>query len=298
MDDRAEPVTEPLSIGSDDLRVDVIETGASLVGVWVPDRAGVIDNVVLRLEDPRHYRRPERNPYLGSTVGRYANRILGGRIDLDGEGFELTANEGTTSLHGGPDGWSFRTWTVTEHLPDSVTLELVSPDGDMGFPGEVTVAVTYSASGSTLRIEAEAVTDAPTVVSMTNHAYWNLDGARAGSNLDDHRLALASPGYPTPAEAAIGTWDDWFELDTDPAAVLASVGSGRRMELRTTSGGVQLYTADSMGPPFGPRAALCLEPGTRPNTAQECVLRPGETYRWSCEFEFGVFGDGWQIGPE
>ena len=221
MDDRAEPVTEPLSIGSDDLRVDVIETGASLVGVWVPDRAGVIDNVVLRLEDPRHYRRPERNPYLGSTVGRYANRILGGRIDLDGEGFELTANEGTTSLHGGPDGWSFRTWTVTEHLPDSVTLELVSPDGDMGFPGEVTVAVTYSASGSTLRIEAEAVTDAPTVVSMTNHAYWNLDGARAGSNLDDHRLALASPGYPTPAEAAIGTWDDWFELDTDPAAVLA-----------------------------------------------------------------------------
>ena len=297
MDDRAVPVTEVVSIGADDLRVDVLDTGASLVGVWVPDRAGVIDNVVLRLDDPEHYLRPDRNPYLGSMVGRYANRILGGGIDIDGEGFELLTNEGTTSLHGGPDGWSFRAWSVTDHRADSVRMELVSPHGDMGFPGEVTVAVTYSVSGSTLRIGAEAVTDAPTVVSMTNHAYWNLDGGRAGSNLDHHRLALASPGYPTPADGAIGHWDAWFELDGHPAAVLASVGSGRRMELRTSIGGVQLYTADSMGPPFGPRAALCLEPGTRPNTADECVLRPGETYRWSCEFEFGVFGDGWQNGP-
>ena len=132
------------------------------------------------------------NPYLGATVGRYANRVGAARFSLDGTCYELAANEGATCLHGGPVGFDARRWSVVDADEASLELELVSPDGDQGFPGTVTARVRYVVSDDTVTIEHRAETDAPTVVSLTNHAYFNLAGR---GTVDDHRLTVAADAY-------------------------------------------------------------------------------------------------------
>jgi len=129
------------------------------------------------------------NPYLGATVGRYANRIAGARFTLDGVTHQLTPNEGDTCLHGGVQGFHSRLWTVVEHGEDYVTMELVSPDGDQGFPGEITAHATYRVTQDTVTIELSATSDAPTVVSLTNHTYFNFAGSAAGT-VDGHALSV------------------------------------------------------------------------------------------------------------
>jgi len=140
--------------------------------------------------------------YLGGTIGRYANRIAAGRFELDGRTVEVQTHDRGNSLHGGPDGFDRRVWSVLEHSATRASLETVSPDGDMGFPGELTVRVHYElveADGAvTLSVRHEAETDAPTVVNLTNHAYVNLDGAGSGS-IDDHLLSVEADHY-TPVD--------------------------------------------------------------------------------------------------
>lgn len=187
------------------LRAEVLTYGAHLVGLSTPDRDGRLDDVVVSLRDldggidVGAYRDPVRNPHLGGIAGRYANRIAGAAFELDGVRHQLVANEGPHLLHGGPEGFDRREWTVLDtHEWDraGVTLGLTSPSGDQGFPGTVEARVTYSLEpGGVLRIDAEASTDAPTVLSLTNHTYWNLGGARVGpagaaAALAEHELRV------------------------------------------------------------------------------------------------------------
>ena len=188
----------------------VLDLGASLQELEVTCGDGVRRNVVLGHADTAA--RLASTAYLGSVVGRYANRIAGGRFGLDGHEVHVGTNDRGNTLHGGPDGFDRRVWEVVAHDERRAELELVSPDGDQGFPGTLTVRATYAVEGDTLSLELRATTDAPTVVSLTSHAYLNLDGEGAGT-VDDHLLAVAADRYlptgptgiPTGIEAVDGT---------------------------------------------------------------------------------------------
>ncbi len=295
----------PISIGSDDLRVEVLPFGAALIGVWAADRDGRVTNVVLRHDDLFAYATHTTNSYLGATVGRYANRIAGARVEIDDVAHRLIANNGPNTLHGGPIGWAFRPWSVVACDRSAVELELIDCDGEQGFPGRVTVRVRYAVDGGTVSVSAVATTDAPTVVSMTNHAYWNLAGGGVIDGhdlwLDSGRCALVDDAMlPTGSFATIdegrvplGRWDNWFEFSAgrdegDPAARLVDPLSGRALTMWTDQPGAQVYTGDGLKADFIPRVGVCVEAGTIPNSPDACVLRPGETYRWSVRCQFGI----------
>ena len=179
--------------------VAMTDLGACLVSVRVMDKGGNPLDVVLAHKGPRGY---EHNPMgFGATVGRHANRIAGGSFELDGVDYQLTTNEGRNSLHSGPDLWFQRMWSVKEAEDDHVTFELESPDGDQGFPGAVTARATYALSDDNqLTVHYEGMPSARTIISMTNHTYWNLNGHASGDVLG-HTLSVAADGYlPTDDE--------------------------------------------------------------------------------------------------
>ena len=171
-------------LGSGTTAVSVLTYGAVLHSVRVPDAAGSVADVVLGYDDVDGYL--SDIGFIGAVVGRYANRIAGGRFVLDGVEHLLPRNNGDTSLHGGPEGFHTRLWSARE-VADGVELSLTSPDGDMGFPGELAVTVTYVLDHDGLSITYDAVTDRPTVVNLSNHAYWNLSGS---GSVEDHVLEL------------------------------------------------------------------------------------------------------------
>jgi aldose 1-epimerase len=269
------------------MTVKLIDYGATLIGVEVPDKNGKIANVTLGFPTLAGYL--ERHPYFGSTVGRYGNRIAGGKFKLDGKEYTLATNNGPNHLHGGIKGFDAVLWKA-EPLAGgnpAVKFTYTSPDGEEGYPGKLDVAVTYTLTpNNELRIDYEAKTDKPTVVNLTNHAYWNLGGAGSGTILD-HELTLTADKYlpiddtsiPTgkPAEVK-GTPFDFTETHTigeriedvkkDPhktkgydhcyvlrgqdgklalAATVKDPKSGRVMEILTTEPGVQLYCGNFLG---------------------------------------------------
>ena len=183
----------------------VSEFGATLVSVRVPDRHGVIAEVTLGHDDFRGY--VEQNPYLGSTVGRYANRLADGRFTIDGQTFQVARNNHGQHLHGGVAGFDRRVWSsqpVREGNAAGVRLTYVSPAGEEDYPGTLTVHVTYlvPADRSEVRIRFEATTDAPTLCNLTNHAFFNLAG---GGEILGHRLELFADRFIPISESLIAT---------------------------------------------------------------------------------------------
>ena len=175
-----------LTIGAEPGPVlEVLDLGATVHRLWVTGGDGVRRNVVLGLPGPEdHLASPG---YLGSTVGRYVNRISGGRFTLDGRVVQLPTNDRGNNLHGGPDGFGRRIWDVVDHGEDHVVLRLVSPDGDQGFPGRLVAEVRFEVDGESVRVSMQATTDAATVVCLTSHAYFNLDGA---DTIEQHLLSV------------------------------------------------------------------------------------------------------------
>jgi aldose 1-epimerase len=172
----------------------VISYGASLQSLLVPDRNGKLADIVLGYDSLQGYL--GRRQYFGATVGRYANRIAHGKFTLDGKSYNLSLNEGSNSLHGGVKGLDQQEWSVVgvsdKGSTASVTLQYVSPDGDQGYPGTLTVKATYSLSDDNqLKIVYVATTDKPTIVNITNHTYWNLAGEGSGSVMNQ---VLTIPG--------------------------------------------------------------------------------------------------------
>ena len=257
------------------------ERGAGIVSIVVPDRNGVMGDVVLGYRDEESYLAD--GPCAGKIPGRFANRIDGGRFTLDGKEYQLVKNHPDYQLHGGPDGFSNRLWKASQISDTEVVLTLDSPDGDQGYPGNMHVEATYTWSDdNSLTLSIKATTDAPTILNLTNHTYWNLDGEDSGS-IFNHVLRINASRWLATSEALIPTgelapvegtpmdfrtakpigrdikadfpalkygkgYDNCWVLDGAPglklAAELSSAASGRRLEIWTDQPAAQVYTGN------------------------------------------------------
>ncbi|HYJ26564.1 MAG TPA: aldose epimerase family protein [Nocardioides sp.] len=177
--------------------VEVLTLGATVHRLVVACGDGERRNVVLGHPDVEE--RLASGNYIGGTIGRYANRIAGGRLTLEGRDVAVRTHDRGNSLHGGPEGFDVRLWEVESHQADDLVLSLVSPNGDQGFPGTVTAKVRYTVERDAVRVTMQANTDATTVVNLTNHAYFNLDGEGAGT-IDGHELVVEADEF-TPVDA-------------------------------------------------------------------------------------------------
>jgi aldose 1-epimerase len=182
------------------MSVRIITYGASIQSVCVPDRNGNFADVTTGYATIGDY--VHKPQYFGATVGRVANRLAKSRFVISGKDYSVTANDGSNSLHGGTKGFDKVNWTVTEQTDQSVTLTYASPDGDQGYPGMLTVTATYSVNDdNALSVHYRATTDAPTVVNLSNHAYWNLGGEGAEYGAMDHLLTIHADRFlPVDAE--------------------------------------------------------------------------------------------------
>jgi aldose 1-epimerase len=310
------------------LRATVIDLGATLTSLEVPDRDGRRASVVLGFADPASH--GAHRLFLGTTVGRVANRIAGGRFVLGGREYRLPTNDGQNHLHGGFDGFDRAVWRAERIDANTVGFALTSPDGDQGYPGTLDVGVTYTLEPNGLRLDYEAVTDRATPVNLTNHSYFNLAGA---GDVLGHELEVAADFY-TPVDATViptgeivrvaGTPFDFTrphalsarfaELTNEPrgydhnfvlrsagtrafAARLSDPGSGRVMEVHTTEPGLQLYTGNYLTGArtggFARHAGVCLETQRFPDAVHHAhfpsvVLEPGATLRSTTIYAFGT----------
>jgi len=185
------------------MEVCITNYGGRIVSIMVPDRDGVFKDVVLGFDHVSDYY-PENNPTdLGATLGRYANRIVNGTFELDGVLYELPKNNGNNTLHGGPTGWQYQVYEVVEHDKNHIKFFRDSPDGDNDFPGHVQVYVTYTlTNNNSIEIHYEGTTDKPTVINMTNHSYFNLNGDPA-NNILDNILYINADNYTEPKEGNV-----------------------------------------------------------------------------------------------
>lgn len=167
--------------------------GAGIVSVFVPDSNGRLDDVALGYADPKDYFYD--GPCAGKVPGRFANRIARGHLRVDGRDYQLAINNGPNALHGGPEGFQNRIWDVNVSPEGEVVFTYTAEDGEENYPGRLTAEARYHWSDdNTLTLTLSATTDAPTVVNLTNHCYWNLEGHNAGSVLD-HKLQIAASRY-------------------------------------------------------------------------------------------------------
>ena len=271
-----------LSDRDNGLHVGISDFGATVVFVMTPDRDGVIRDVVLGYDDAEGYERG--NAYYGALVGRCANRIKDAEFLIGGKRCILAKNDGNNNLHSGPDLYSKRIWKVLEIGDRSVKMELLSPDMDQGFPGEAEITVIYTVRGSRLVIEYEAVSDRDTIVNLTNHSYFNLNG-HDGASVMNHLVRINAdyitqmtpeliptgvllPVQGTPYDftdrkrlgesiepsgelyaGKIRLYDDNFVLNRDSgmAASAYSTDTGILMNVYTDMPGMQMYTPDQPG---------------------------------------------------
>ena len=259
--------------------VKVSEYGAAVTELWVPDRQGNSADIVLGFDSLQGYL--GKNPYFGCTAGRYANRIAKGTFILDGNSYLLTVNDGVNHLHGGLKGFDKVLWKGEPNRGNdsvAVTLRYVSAHLEEGYPGTLTVAVTYTLNAANrLKISYTATTDAPTIVNLTHHSYFNLAGAGSGDALN-HRMQLRASKY-TPVDATLiptgkiepvaggpmdfttpaligagigsvaGGYDHNWILDRkgtglELAARVDDSSSGRAMEVWTTEPAIQFYSGN------------------------------------------------------
>jgi aldose 1-epimerase len=208
----------------------VINYGADLVSLKVPDRDGNSADVVLGYDTLDGYQGGQS--FFGGTIGRYANRIAGGQFALDGTLFHIPKNDGPNSLHGGTMGFNKRVWTAVDRSRgDAGVLELsyASPDGEEGYPGTLQVKVSYTLpmESNELRIDYSASTDKDTVVNLTNHSYFNLSGV-ASREIVDHQLLLRAPEF-TPVDSALIPTGEVRAVDGTPFDFRTPTAIGARI---------------------------------------------------------------------
>ena len=198
------------------MQVSITNYGGRIVSLLVPDRDGAMRDVVLGFDDLEDYY-PERNETdFGASIGRYANRIKDGRITIDGKEYQLPQNNFGHCLHGGTRGWQYQFYNAVEVTENSLKLERISPDGDQNFPGNVKAYVTFTLTdGNALDIRYEATTDAPTVINMTNHAYFNLSGDPANHSICDDELYINASAF-TPVDDTFMTTGEIWPVEGTP----------------------------------------------------------------------------------
>lgn len=257
----------------------VTDYGATLVRLMVPDAAGNTADVVLGFDDCNGYR-TANGGFLGTTVGRNANRLKNSSFELDGKVYHMQPNEGNNNLHSGPDFFYLRLWNTVEVKEDSITFELYSPHGDQGFPGNATIRVTYKldADGG-LHIIYDAVSDRDTVFNLTNHSYFNLAGHEKTDAAVQQLLSIPgrffnpddAQNIPTGELRNVegtpmdfrnpkvigrdinadyeplklqGGYDHNWEVFCNPCATLSDPVSGRTMAVYTDCPGIQFYAGN------------------------------------------------------
>ena len=182
------------------MEVCITNFGGRIVSILVPDNKGRMQDVVLGFDKIADYFPENNQTDFGASIGRYANRINQGKITLDGVEYQLPQNNFGHCLHGGPTGWQYQVYECVEADASHVKLLRVSPDGDNNFPGEVKAYVTYTLTeDNKIDIAYEATTDAPTVINMTNHSYFNLSGDPANHAITDDILYVNASNY-TPVD--------------------------------------------------------------------------------------------------
>jgi aldose 1-epimerase len=221
------------------MKATILTLGASMQSFIVPDRTGKPGDVVLGYDDLAGY--IAKPNYFGATVGRVANRIANGRFTLDGKTYQTPVNDGPNALHGGTKGFDKVVWTIVSAkggAKPSVTLRYVSPDGDQGYPGTLTATATYSLDDQgDLVIDYGATTDKSTVVNLSNHTYWNLDGEGSVAGAMGLKMMIPAAAYTPTDAAAIPTGEmrpvagTPFDFRT-PTAIGSRVRDGRDEQLR------------------------------------------------------------------
>lgn len=190
-----------IQLGNDAVRLEILPRGAALrrFDVATPDGWR---NIILGHPHLTDY---DQNPgYLGATLGRFANRLGAARFSLDGLAHQVDPNEPPNQLHGGSDGFGRRCWSVTDAAADHAELSLVSPDGDQGYPGELRMTARFRLIAGGVEVVYRATTSAPTVVNLTTHPYFNLDGEGSGT-IDGHRLWVGASAYTPTHEDGVPT---------------------------------------------------------------------------------------------
>lgn len=234
-------------------RVAILTFGAAIQELWIPDRDGLLANVVLGFRDLDGY--IAKNPHFGSVLGRLANRLYGASFPLDGETVHVTANKAPHSAHGGARPFDRYVWTA-ELVDDGtprVRLTHVSPDGDEGYPGELTASVTYSlTSNNELRLAYEATTTKPTVLNLTNHSYFTLNGEGTGT-IEDHVLQVWASRITATDRDQIPTGEivpvAGTALDfTTPRIIADALRDGTDREIRIARGVDHNYVIDRPSP--------------------------------------------------
>ena len=285
------------------LKVEISNLGAKITKLMVANRKGEVKDIVLGFRSAEDWRNKET--YFNAICGRVANRIKNGQFTLDGKAYQLPINNGTNSLHGGVEGFNAKIWEVTGQSPFEITLHYKAKDGEENYPGNLDVWVTYTATkDNTLRIHYEAKTDAPTLVAMTNHAYFNLAGEGSGK-IHDHILQVFADRYTPFDETACPTGEiapvegspmdfrqptrigdridnpffapgrgidnNWCLCELRHAATLQA--DGRTMECWTTMKGLQVYTGNwveqnegKSGQVYDIQHAVCLEAQNWPDS--------------------------------
>lgn len=293
---RGEAVTAYELTNASGARAVILDYGATVQSLLVPDCTGASVDVALGYDSVAEYE--ANGGYLGATIGRVGNRIAGSRFTLGGREYALAANDGENHLHGGARGFDKYVWDA-QPLPDRLVFSRVSPDGEEGYPGNLTVYVSFELTDrNALCITYDADTDAVTPVSLTNHTYFNLNG---GGDILTHRLTMGAEFFcearpdclPTgrlscvagtafdfrsgrslgealamsdEQTALFGGFDHNIVLAGSHAAELSSPDTGIVMDVYTSLPGMQLYTANSLderagkgGSRMGPHGAVCLE---------------------------------------
>jgi len=263
------------------MSADITNYGAKIIRLMVPDKNGKFDDVVLAFDTLEEV--IEKEIYFGAVCGRFANRIKDGKFSIDGVEYTLPVNNGTNSLHGGVHGYNEKAWTVKSVSQQELVLELFSPDGEEGYPGNLTVTCTYILSDENeIKMHYEATTDKATIIGLTNHSYFNLKGAGNGT-IKNHTLQINADYYTVLDESfaltgeirpvaetpfdfrtakAVGEviddevyvpgWgiDNNWCLRKEQAGDCVLAGTvyepttGRKMETFTTQPGLQIYTGN------------------------------------------------------
>lgn len=274
----------------------IITYGATLQSLMAPDRNGAIADVLLGYDDVASY--ASRPNFFGVTVGRYANRIAGGRFTLDGHAYQLPLNDKTNSLHGGGKGFDKAVWrivSVRSGTDASVVLAHHSPDGESGYPGNLDVTVTYSLDeAGALRITFEAKTDKPTIVNMTNHGIFDLLGEGSPAGATGHLLTIPARAI-TPVDAKLIPTGELrpvagtvFDFRT-PRRVADGIRDGRDQQIRFGQGYDHNFALDK-GLTAEPELAARLEDPLSGRVLEVLTTEPG------VQFYTGNFLDGTYLG--
>lgn len=212
------------------MEVCITNYGGRLVSVMVPDRDGEFKDVILGFDNVKDYFPENNQTDFGASIGRYANRIKDGRFTLDGVEYQLPQNNYGHCLHGGPEGWQYQVYDVLEADSSHLKLEMVSPDGDSGFPGKVTAHVTFTLTeDNKIDIRYDAVTDAPTIINMTNHAYFNLSGDPANHSICEDSLRINAVEF-TPVDSTFMTSGEIVTVKGSPMDFTKMTLIGQRID--------------------------------------------------------------------